>query len=168
MKQSEQLRIFQLWLAKHRGLFLKVVRSFSRDATDQEDLFQEISLQVWNSVASYNDQVAETTWIYRVSLYSAIAWSRKEKTRNQKRQELVAPEQLVEPSSESMDPRVEWLYEQISKLDPVDRSLALLLLDGFSYREMGETVGMSVNNVGVRISRIKSKLIGNSERGEAR
>lgn len=35
-------------------------------------------------------------------------------------------------------------------LDHVDRSLTLLLLDGFSYREMAETLGISESYVGVK------------------
>ncbi len=58
----------------------------------------------------------------------------------------------------SMDPRLEWLYEKIAEMEPIDRSLTLLVLDGFSYREMSETMGISESNVGVRINRIKSRL----------
>jgi RNA polymerase sigma-70 factor (ECF subfamily) len=46
----------------------------------------------------------------------------------------------------------------IARLDHVDRSLTLLLLDGFSYREMAETLGISESYVGVKINRIKSHL----------
>ena len=56
------------------------------------------------------------------------------------------------------DPRLDWLYERIAELDPIDRSLALLMLDGFSYRDMSETLGISESNVGVRINRIKTRL----------
>jgi len=35
-----------------------------------------------------------------------------------------------------------------------------LLLDGFSYREMAETLGITESNVGVKINRIKSTLAG--------
>lgn len=42
----------------------------------------------------------------------------------------------------------------------VDRSVALLLLDGFSYREIAAIVGITESNVGVKINRIKSALAG--------
>jgi RNA polymerase sigma-70 factor (ECF subfamily) len=44
-------------------------------------------------------------------------------------------------------------------MDHIDRSLTLLLLDGFSYRDMAETLGISENNVGVKLTRIKARLI---------
>jgi DNA-binding CsgD family transcriptional regulator len=57
------------------------------------------------------------------------------------------------------DQRLGWRYEQIGQFDHVDRSLTLLLLDGCSYREMAETLGISENYVGVKINRIKTHLI---------
>ena len=56
------------------------------------------------------------------------------------------------------DRRLGWLYDQISQFDHVDRSLTLLLLDGYSYREMAETLGISESYVGVKINRIKTHL----------
>jgi len=41
-----------------------------------------------------------------------------------------------------------------------NRSLALLMLDGFRYQEMAEILGLSESNVGVRINCIKSALVG--------
>jgi len=57
-----------------------------------------------------------------------------------------------------VNPQLEWLYEQISLLDEIDRSLTLLMLDGFSYREIGDTTGISQNYVGVKLNRIKKRL----------
>ena len=56
------------------------------------------------------------------------------------------------------DPRLEWIYARIAELDEVNRSLALLMLDGFSYRDMSQVLGLSESNVGVKINRIKAAL----------
>ena len=53
---------------------------------------------------------------------------------------------------------MEWLYRQIAQLKDVDRSVALLMLDGFSYKEIAAIVGISESNVGVKINRIKAAL----------
>ena len=68
----------------------------------------------------------------------------------------------VEPAilqaSPATDLRIEWLYTKIRQLNEIDRSLTLLLLDGFSYKEMAATLGITENHVGVKISRIKAYL----------
>ena len=63
---------------------------------------------------------------------------------------------LVAPSGH--DPRLDWIYQRIGELDEGNRALALLMLDGFSYRDMAQILGLSESNVGVKINRIKAAL----------
>jgi RNA polymerase sigma-70 factor (ECF subfamily) len=159
MRFSEQKTIFDSWLSAYKGAVFKVVRAYAFTRHDQEDLFQEIATQVWISVPSFKGNSAPSTWIYRVALNTAISWSRKELRRHDKINEaLDGDEAALRLNDSEIDPRLNWLYEQIAKLNELDRSLTLLLLDGFSYKEMADALGMSETNVGVRIHRIKSYL----------
>ena len=128
--------------------------------TDRDDLFQEIATQVWNSIPRFRGESTVTTWLYRVALNSALAWSRKESKHRDRMKPLEGEESALSETSRTKDPRLSWLYEQIARLDHVDRSLTLLLLDGLSYREMAETLGISESHVGVKINRIKNYLKG--------
>lgn len=158
MPSDTRDRRLHQWLTKHEGLLLKIVRTFSFTPQDQEDLFQDIVFQLWQSAERYHSETAaETTWIYRVGLNTAISWTRKEKTRQKQRKELSHVASLLN-NAESTDPRLEWLYEQISLLNSIDRSLTLMMLDGFSYQEISETLGISVSHVGVKLNRIKKHL----------
>jgi len=158
MRQQDRENKLNEWLHQHQGLLIKVARSFARSPHDRDDLIQEISLQVWNSIPKYKPEIAESTWLYRVAFYTAINWSRKEKTRARHDKEVATERIPIMTVPQEADPRIDWLYERIAELDPLDRSLSLLLLDGMSYREMAELLGISESNVGVRISRIKKKL----------
>ena len=64
----------------------------------------------------------------------------------------------------SDDKRLIWLYEQIAQLNAIDRPLTLLLLDGFSYKDMAKMLGITESNVGVKINRIKKELIKKSDK----
>jgi RNA polymerase sigma-70 factor (ECF subfamily) len=88
-----------------------------------------------------------------------MTWLRKQKKHGRGRQELETLEGLFIVAPDA-DPRLEWIYRQIAELDEVNRSLALLLLDGYSYREMSAILGLTDSNVGVKINRIKSALAG--------
>lgn len=161
MRDTERDRIFGEWLAGHRGILFKVVHVYAFEHADRQDLFQEVALQVWRSVDAFRGESSVPTWLYRVALNTAIAWSRKEDRHHRGKQPLeVAEGLLTTASSDGPDPRVEWLYRQIGQLKDVDRSVALLLLDGFSYKEIAAIVGMTESNVGVKINRIKSALAG--------
>lgn len=151
-------RTFDEWMAAHQGLLFKVVRAYAFTPHDREDLFQEIATQVWRSIPSFRGESAVTTWMYRVALNSALAWTRERK-KHPEASALDGIEHTLQESLEAKNPRLEWLYEQIAKLNEVDRSLTLLLLDGYSYRNIAEMLGISESNVGVKLNRIKVRLL---------
>ncbi len=163
MSETKQKEIFYDWLKKYKGLLFKIIRAYAFNLHDREDLFQEITIQVWNSIPNFRGDSAASTWVYRVSLYSAISWSKKEKKHTTGKQSLDGISHMLTEISSFKDSRVEWLYNKISKLNEIDRSLTLLLLDGFSYKEMSNMLGISESNVGVKINRIKKDLIQKSQ-----
>ena len=157
MHEDEQRQVFEDWLTQHKGLLFKIVRSFAFTAHDQDDLFQDISLQMWKSIPDFRGDAKPSTWIYRVALYTATTWVRNEKKQPQT-ESITNVEHTLKSVSQPRDERLEWLYEQIAKLEPIDRSVCLLLLDGFSYKEIASLLGISTSNVGVRVHRIKQHL----------
>lgn len=151
------------WLEDHKGLISRVVRAWASSPHDREDLVQEIGLQLWQSISNFKGKSAVSTWVYRVTLYSAMAWSKRERRYSGSAREL--EETPASPDHEE-DPRVDWLYAQVATLGVLDRSLALLLLEGWSYREIADAVGISEKNVSVRVHRIKRTLVERSKRGD--
>lgn len=163
MREREQKQIFDDWLQRHKGILFKIVRAYAFTAADQDDLFQEIALQVWRSIPDFRGESKASTWIYRVALYAASAWTRREQ-RQPPTKPLDAVAQTLTMTAQPSDPRVDWLYEQIAQFEPIDRSLCLLLFDGFSYKEMAELLGIAESNVGVKLHRIKQRLVAQSRK----
>jgi RNA polymerase sigma-70 factor, ECF subfamily len=157
MLDCERDTIFQGWMDAHKAILFKVARAYGASHSDREDLFQEIALQLWHSVAAFRGDSAATTWIYRVALNTALAWGRKERRHDSGRGDFDSATALL-TTAETRDPRLEWIYQRIAELDEANRSLALLMLDGFSYRDMSQILGLSESNVGVKINRIKAAL----------
>lgn len=157
MRQTEQNAILEGWMDAHKGILFKVARAYGTTHADREDLFQEIVLQLWHSVPAFRGASTVTTWIYRVALNTALAWNRKQRKHHRERQDFESAAPLL-TAPPARDPRLDWIYQQIGQLDEVNRSLALLMLDGFSYREMAGILGITESHVGVKINRIKSAL----------
>lgn len=157
MHHADQQRLFDQWIKNHRGLLFKVLRAYAFTLQDQEDLFQEIAAQLWRSVPNYRGEAAAATWIYRVALNTAIAWTRNERKHRDGKQSMEGVEPTILEAS-AAHPQLDWLYAQIRELNEIDRSLTLLLLDGFSYREMATMLGITENHIGVKINRIKAHL----------
>ncbi len=156
MTDKDQEEIFKNWLNHHKGLIFKIVRAYALSAEDRDDLFQEISLQVWRSVPNFRNESAVTTWLYRIALNTALRWKGKELKQVLAKDHTYLPILHDDPSS--ADDRIDWLYAEIAKLSEIDKSLCLLLLDGFSYKEMADIVGITESNVAVKIHRIKKFL----------
>jgi RNA polymerase sigma-70 factor (ECF subfamily) len=166
MDDQEQKRIFNRWLSENKGIVFKIVRAFAFTAPDQEDLFQEISLQLWQSIPEFRGEAKASTWIYRVALFSATVWARQERRRPPTRP-LGEVEHTLTRQFQPSDDRLDWLYDQIAGLEPIDRSVCLLMLDGFPYKEIAAMLGMSESNVGVKIHRIKKHLVRKSREIES-
>ncbi len=157
MDNKKQSEIFNQWLQQHKGILFKIIRVYASTEEDQEDLFQEVSVQLWRSIPSFKAEAKVSTWIYRITLNHALKWNKKEKRRSDGIEE--AQEQLhVLKQQDEINPKLDWLYDQISKLDKVDRSLCLLLFDGYQYQEIADMIGISENYVGVKLNRIKKYL----------
>lgn len=162
MTEKEQEHIFENWLHQYKALIFKIVRAYAFTAMDRDDLFQEITIQIWHSVPTFRRESSVTTWLYRISLNTAIKWVRKHQN-HYKAETLDGVQHILQENKMQMDERLTWLYEEIYKLDEIDRSITLLLLDNFSYKEMADILGITESNVGVKINRIKKHLISKSK-----
>jgi len=163
MTRQEQETVFRRWLEAHLGLMLKVVRGCAGAPQDQDDLFQDVLLNIWSSIPAFRGEAKETTWIYRVAFNTALAWRRSERRRREGHEAFlrfdVSP-QLQPSHLDSLPEReiVAQLYAAIRQLPKVEASLALMHLDGLSYQEMAEVLGISENYIGVKLNRIRRAL----------
>ena len=166
MNESIQGQIFQEWLGRYRALLFKVIKAYAFNTEDQNDLFQDTCLQIYRSIPNFKAESSVSTWLYRISLNTAIKWSTQERRHVDGRQGIEMMPNLLEKSDEPQNERMNWLYSEIKKLNEIDRSLILLLLDGYSYKKMSEMIGISESNIGVKIHRIKKKLVNNLKQCE--
>lgn len=129
---------------------------FSRDAGDVDDLHQEILLRLWQGYDGFEGRSDIKTWIYRVALNYCINF-RDKRRREQTRRMTVRGSDSSDSDLEKRM-QIKQLYQRINKLGLVDRSVILLWLEGLSYEEIGEILGVSVKNVSFKLVRIKERL----------
>ena len=151
---------FQSLLEEHRKILYKVCNSYCRNRDDREDLAQEIAIQLWRSFPSFDARCRFSTWMYRIALNVAISFFRRESTR--RRYALADDERLLNAIDESatQSAEIQALYEFIEGLDALNKALVLLHLDGNSYLEIAEVLGISETNVATRLSRLKQTMKG--------
>ena len=160
VKETSQrlVEIFNTWLHEYGGIPMKIAHSFSAKPEDQGDLLQEMYLQLWRSIESFAGESKASTWIYRVCLNTAMTWHRSEKRRYRFLNSADLPDLFAPPERLADAPLLAALYAAIRQLRPADRALILLYLEERRYREIGEIIGTSESNTGVRLQRIKREL----------
>lgn len=151
---------FQTWVSQHVGVLHRIARAFAAGA-DQQDLLQELLIAVWRAAPAFRGDSAASTFIFRVAHNRALTWRRGE-TRRRRRDDEYQRLYVAEEGGE--DPLLERLYEAIRQLEPLDRSLVLLSLEGQSYGEIAALHGLSETNIGARLSRARQKLVQLTER----
>jgi RNA polymerase sigma-70 factor (ECF subfamily) len=156
---TEQQQRFADWLREHGAIVHHVVNGFAA-GDDRKDLLQEVLLAVWKAIPAFRGEAKPTTYLYRVCHNAALLWIRTEVNYRRRAEQFgkFSSEEFVQGPDSLTDERLAKLYSAIHALKPVDRSLMLLMLDGLSYREMAEVLGLSETNVGVKINRIKTQL----------
>ncbi|MCI4667579.1 MAG: RNA polymerase sigma factor [Bacteroidia bacterium] len=159
-KEKEQLENEFLRLVnEHLGIIHKVCRMYQKGTDEQEDLFQEILLQLWRSFPSFKSESKFSTWMYRIALNTAITGIRKDR-RNPEISQLTKDTDFAVSENHDLEKieRKELLMTAIESLSKVEKALVVLYMEGYSYEEMAELVGISLSNTGVKINRIKKKL----------
>lgn len=137
-------------------IIFKVCNVYRDSKEDQEDLFQEIVYQLWKSYPAFKKESKVSTWIYRIALNTAIAVYRKSKVPIDYYEEF--PESIHPSGEKTVSENEERLFWALRKLNDVEKAVISLYLEDFSYLEISEITGLSVNNVTVRLNRIKNKL----------
>lgn len=149
---------FQTLVDEHKKILYKVCYSYCRNRDDREDLAQEIIVQLWRSFASFDGRCRFSTWMYRIALNVAISFYRRESTRT--RHVLSDDEKVLNAidETENRSAEMQALYEFIDGLEPLNKALILLYLDGNSYSEIADVVGITETNVATKISRLKQTM----------
>ena len=161
--QPANERTFLELVNQNRGRILRICRVYAWNATDQDDLYQEILLQTWRGLPTVKERQFASTWLYRVAINTAISFARK-RTSHTGRVVHFEPADLTrtiesqQTTEKATDDRIADLYTAIYKLDPLERALVALFLEDFTYEQMAEATGISANNVGVMLHRAKKRL----------
>ncbi|HEY4150381.1 MAG TPA: sigma-70 family RNA polymerase sigma factor [Chitinophagaceae bacterium] len=150
-------------IGSHQGVIHKVCNLYQREPADREDLFQEIMLSAWKGIRRFKGESKFSTWLYKVALNTAITFYRKER-RQPATTEWTPALSPPENSPDSMQEEVNALYRAIGELSGIDKALVMLYLEEYSYAEIGDIMGISINNVAVKMNRIKTKLRDSSKK----
>lgn len=150
---------FVALLEEHQNIVHRICRIYTQSEAEHKNLFQEISIQLWQSFDRFEGKSKFSTWMYRVGLNTAITLYRKNKKRidtYEINEEINGIE--LDDYDPVIDEQLNWLCEEIEKFSEIDKALVLLYLENKRYKEIAETLGISAVNARVKMNRIKQRL----------
>jgi RNA polymerase sigma-70 factor (ECF subfamily) len=143
---------------EHQGLVHKICFMYEHDADARNDLFQEIVLQLWRSFHSFRGEAKITTWMYRIALNTAISGYRKQ-TRLVKTEDLQEVHMNISDTwADDREEDFQKLQWAVRQLPEIERAMIMMALEEVPYDEIAEAIGITQNNVRVRMNRIREKL----------
>ena len=141
---------------EYKDTIYMVCYMFSQNTAEVDDLYQEILINMWRSLPSFEGRSSLKTWIWRLSLNTCISYDRK---RSSKGKALPLDMQInLYEDTDHDSKQIKMLHERITRLGVFDRAIIMLWLENMPYEEIGAIVGISAKNVGVRLVRIREQL----------
>jgi len=135
---------------EHRDRLARIARQYA-GPNDWQDLLQEIAVAIWRGLPKFEGRSKLSTWLYRVAVNTALQHVRKRRP---------AAEALVHDPVGALGARdpLSLLDDFLAELDPVNRAVLLLDLEGLHREEIGAVLGLSPGAIAVRMTRLKERF----------
>ncbi len=144
---------------ENQNIIHKVCRIYTNNQEAHNDLFQEITIQLWKAYPKFRGDSKLSTWMYRIGLNTAITLYRKSK-RSIITQDFDSVLYRIQSTNydDTEEEQLKIMYKAIHQLSDIDKALIFLYLEDKNYKEISETIGISEVNARVKMNRIKTRL----------
>jgi RNA polymerase sigma-70 factor (ECF subfamily) len=146
-------------LEDNQNIVHKVCSLYTNDRDSHNDLFQEITIQLWRAYPKFRGEAKFSTWMYRVALNTAITLYRKSKRRVKTQDfDSVIYKIKTDEYDDTEERQLKLIYDAVKQLGDIDKALVFLYLEDKDYSEIAATLGITEVNARVKMNRIKNKL----------
>ncbi|MFP2996673.1 sigma-70 family RNA polymerase sigma factor [Spongiivirga sp. MCCC 1A20706] len=146
-------------LEENQNIIHKVCRIYTNNYNAHNDLFQEITIQLWKAYPKFRGDAKFSTWMYRVGLNTAITLYRKSKKAIRTQEiDSIQFKLSAQEYDDTEEEQLKLMYQAIHQLNDIEKALVFLYLEDKNYKEISDTMGISEVNARVKMNRVKTKL----------
>lgn len=154
---------FERILAEHGAAISRLAYSYEAAAGIREELTQEIALAIWQALPHFRGECSERTFIFRIAHNRGLTHVTRRRTPQQSLDDLEEADEPVD-TRPHLDEQLaqmkqrERLASAVQSLPVAHKQMIVLMLEGLSHAEIGEVLGITENNVAVRLTRARKAL----------
>jgi RNA polymerase sigma factor (sigma-70 family) len=157
---SPREALFRAAARDHVGLISRIALSYEADSALRRELIQDVLLAIWVALENYRGEASLKTFVASIAQKRCISHVTR-RAREPRQVEL--PEDLMSgaPSPDEIaldNARKKQLVDSIQLLPLPQREAIVLALEGFSYGEVADILGISINAATLRLQRAKTAL----------
>ncbi len=158
-EKSDLAEEFSSLLCKHASIIKKMIFLYADDESDRADLEQEICLQLWKSYPNFKSLSKFETWMYRVSLNTALIHVKRKKSFFRLQNKIKANANIFDYcEADEYEIPLTIVKQCIGQLKNIEKALLNFYFEKKTYAEIAEIMGFSTKNINVRMCRIRKKL----------
>lgn len=160
---SSGKRPFEQVLEQYTPALSRLAASYERSNGSREELLQEIVLALWQAWPSFRGECSERAFVFRIAHNRGLTHAWKRPPAHEELDELpdaqkpVAADPLPEQALAERERRNR-LHVAVRSLPLNHREVILLLLEELSHADIAEVLGITENNVAVRLTRARAAL----------
>lgn len=151
--QKGNLDDFEALYAALRQPLLRYLWTFVRDSSTAEDLLQSTFLQIHRARHTYTSPRPVRPWVYAISRHVALMHLRSGRRRKEKIAGDALPDVPIPPEVEKLADAVT-LRRALAELPQPSREVLMMHhMLGFSFKEIGQILGIAAGTAKVRAHR---------------
>lgn len=160
--QRGDVGAFEELIRRTYGLVLSVCRGVCGSGGEAEDAAQETFVRAWRALPGFRGDAAVTTWLYRIATNVSLTAVRR-------RRPTAQPDELPDIADVRDDPsataegfeRVAVVRAALAELsDDARAAFVLRDVEGLSYDDIADALGISLGAVKSRIFRARQHIAG--------
>lgn len=151
---------FEEIVRDYGAMIRRIALSYESAPDLADELVQEIYIAIWRALPSFRGQAALKTFLARIATNRAVTHvARAMKSPSSVELDGQTPSRLESPEHQAIarDRRAA-LMAAVQRLPLTYRQPVMLVLEGLTFEEVGQVLGIAANTVGVRMSRAKQLL----------
>jgi len=157
---------FQLLVERYQDKLFAVVRQYTRNPVEVEDIVQESFLKAYTRLDSFQKQSSFSTWLYRVAVNTALDFLKRcgrnpvRAVEDPEANPESRPPRIAAPDARMQQEEIARVtHEVLAELPEIFRTVLVLReFEDLAYQQIADILGISIGTVESRLFRARARF----------